>query len=287
MQGRFELKYVVDGETKQRFFDAIRTEMQPDPYGENAKYRVSSVYFDTPDYQAVYEKLDGESNRKKYRLRYYGLEQNSATPGVSAAYMEIKHRIQNTVYKQRAELSQEGALKILLNARELCQLGSYTVSPENCLPICNDVQRTAAYQNLHAAQTITYIREALQGKHDTRLRVTADSRCQAYAPSCFAMVETNKGTPILDENLLVLEIKFDSAIPCWIRDILQSQHLRLQRFSKYAAGVLSDQDIALQRQLLNQREQPAIAQTTAPALPIPANQMPTTNAVPMPGSPTV
>jgi len=36
--------------------------------------------------------------------------------------------------------------------------------------------------------------------------------------------------------MVVMEIKFDHAIPRWMRDIAVAQGPRLQRFSKYVAG---------------------------------------------------
>lgn len=278
-QGRFELKYVVDSETKERFLDAIRPEVRPDPHGQNAVYRVSSLYFDTPDYQAVYEKLDGESNRKKYRLRYYDVFTSNGLIKVSSTFMEIKHRIQNTVYKQRAKLSDIGAEKILSNAKELINLSNHACEPSTCPQLTQDIEAAASTKKLQAAKTITYIREAWQGAHDPRLRVTFDSKCQSYAPSCFGSVEDNAGEAILDENLVILEIKFDHSIPCWIRDILQTQHLHLQRFSKYAAGVLSDADLKIQNRW-SEIPRSAPEQTMPVVAPVPTLQ-PGTIATPV------
>ena len=80
--------------------------------------RVSSVYFDTPGLSAYWEKLDGEKIRKKFRLRYYSID----APGsiqVSSAFMEIKHRLNNLVLKERVALTDEGAQAILQDAGQL------------------------------------------------------------------------------------------------------------------------------------------------------------------------
>ena len=39
--------------------------------GETGKYRVNSLYFDTPDDKALVQKIAGVSDREKFRLRYY------------------------------------------------------------------------------------------------------------------------------------------------------------------------------------------------------------------------
>lgn len=242
MQGRFELKFVIDAETKTRFLETVRDGLWEDPHGTDAVYRVSSVYFDTPAYRAVQEKVDGESIRKKYRLRYYGLQASVRDPHdliAENAFMEIKHRVENTVYKQRTRLSLEGASAILSDARELASLGVHLQSDTPDVSLINDVERNAVLQGLRAAAVVTYLREAWMGEIDQRLRVTFDSLCQSYTPEEFDQVESNCGTAIMDPNLIVMEVKFDRAIPCWIRDALIAQELRLRRFSKYASGVLT------------------------------------------------
>lgn len=254
MQGRYELKYIVDGETKQRFLDAVQANVSADPHGENAIYRVSSLYFDTPDFRAVWEKLDGESVRRKFRLRYYSVDHDNVdSVQVSNAFMEIKHRIDNTVYKQRVQLSNDGATVILSDGKELARLGSHVLDESSDKFLINEIQRTASLQKLQSATVITYLREAWQGKIESRLRLTFDTLCQAYSPSRFAEVKSNQGAQLLDPNLAVMEVKFDQAIPCWIRDVLMKQQMRLQRFSKYASGVLQDEDLRFHSQLASAR----------------------------------
>ncbi len=254
MQGRFELKYIVDGETKQRFLDAVQENVSADPHGENATYRVSSLYFDTPDFRAVWEKLDGESIRRKFRLRYYSIDDDQVDAvQVSNAFMEIKHRINNTVYKQRAPLSNEGATAILTDGKELARLEDHVRDENSDEFLVNEIQRTASLQKLQSATVITYLREAWLGKIESRLRLTFDTFCQAYSPSQFAEVKNKQGTQLLDPNLAVMEVKFDQAIPCWIRDVLMKQQMRLQRFSKYASGILQDEDLQFHSQLANAR----------------------------------
>ena len=54
--GRYELKFpLIDMASKERFLEALRPSLKEDPHGDKALYRVSSQYFDTPDYQAYWE----------------------------------------------------------------------------------------------------------------------------------------------------------------------------------------------------------------------------------------
>ncbi|MEM7560656.1 MAG: polyphosphate polymerase domain-containing protein [Planctomycetota bacterium] len=234
-EGRYELKFVVDAKQRADFLDACRSGLMPDPHGKDAVYRVSSVYFDTSDFAAFWEKMDGEAVRSKYRLRFYSLAGNAT---VDAAFMEIKHRIHNTVYKQRLRLTNDGAMAILEDASALARIDEL-LSRNSSAPDAAAISQiqAAASSGLEAKATITYLREAWMGSYDDRLRVTFDSAGQAYLPGEFAQVGENSGESFLDAEKTILEVKFNQSIPRWIRDILDQQNLVLQRFSKYAEGV--------------------------------------------------
>ncbi len=239
--GRYELKYVITPEQRHALVSATQDALRPDPHGTNAIYRVSSVYFDTGDFAAYWEKIDGESIRRKYRLRFYGAAgscQDEPGAGVGAAFMEIKHRIHNTVYKQRVRLSTQGALAILSDARQLGRLREcvdWSGSVDEAAVA--EIEHSAARRQLEAKTLITYVREAWQGAIDQRLRLTFDTQGQALPPGAFALVEGCQGHRFMPADQVVMEVKFDHAIPRWIRDVLILQQLTPRRFSKYAAGV--------------------------------------------------
>ena len=120
--------------------------------------------------------------------------------------MEIKHRINNTVYKQRVPLSDDGATAILSDGKELARLENHVLDENSDEFLVNEIQRTASLQKLQSATVITYLREAWQGKIESRLRLTFDTLCQAYSPSRFAEVKNNQGAQLLDPNLAVMEV---------------------------------------------------------------------------------
>ena len=237
LTGRYELKFPITVQQKHRFLEAARDRLQPDPHGTNAVYRVSSQYFDTSDFAAYWEKVDGEAIRKKYRLRYYSVEAGRQAH-VGAAFMEIKHRINNTVYKERVRLSDDGAEKILSDSKQLVHLADHVVGEDRAKQSTIDsVVRAASVPGFAAANVITYLREAWMGQEDDqRLRLTFDTRCQAYSPSQYLDVNSEAGSSVLPGNMFIMEIKFNHAIPCWIREIVASHGVTLQRFSKYAVG---------------------------------------------------
>jgi SPX domain protein involved in polyphosphate accumulation len=234
---RYELKFPIHVAQKRRIVELARHGLIEDPHGTNAAYRVSSTYFDTPDLLAYREKLDGEAIRRKFRLRYYSVE-GAHGPAVGQAFMEIKHRTGNTGRKDRVPLTDAGAAAILEDATELRRVRAHVVPGARGLgPAIEEIEHAAATTRLQAALIITYWREAWEGSVDPRLRVTFDSRCEVLTPERYLDVKAGIGKPILPASQSILEVKFNRVIPRWIRDIVSSEHITLQRFSKYAAGV--------------------------------------------------
>ncbi len=278
--GRYELKYVITPSQRNSFLSATRDALQSDPHGTNAVYRVSSVYYDTHDFGAYWEKVDGESIRRKYRLRFYAAAPHrghDVSVGrsirgdhcVGPAFMEIKHRIQNTVYKQRVRLTAEGAMSILNDASQLVCLHRHCDWSTNVdRSAVTEVEQVALRSRLEAKTLITYIREAWQGVADDRLRLTFDSLGQAVSPDAFRLTEHSRSHDFMPPNQLVMEVKFDSAIPRWIRDVLIDQGLTLQRFSKYAAGVAKPAAQYVRQMVANisRDEQPAVPNSGLPLL---------------------
>lgn len=234
---RYELKFPLTIEQKDEMVALARHALKADAHGVDACYRVSSQYFDSRGYGNYWEKVEGERVRRKYRLRYYSARPDE-TPSVGNAYMEIKHRINNTVFKQRVRVTDEGAEAILSDASELAELRRWV--PEEDLhkaDTIEQVQREAQLDGFHAVHVITYKREAWEGVVDGRLRLTFDTDCRALPPSCFVDVGSDAGASILAPDCTIAEVKFDHAIPRWMRDTIVRLGLKSRRFSKYARGV--------------------------------------------------
>ena len=154
--------------------------------------------------------------------------------------MEIKHRINNTVFKERLRLTDAGATAILADAAQLGELPAHLADgeAERRASTVASVLRASREAGFGAVEVITYLREAWVGTVDPRLRLTFDMHGRALRPHRFsAVADDAQGHPIIDRRLMVMEVKFDRAVPRWIRDILVERGLALQRFSKYAAGV--------------------------------------------------
>ena len=239
MAGRYELKFLVDAAQRERLLGLIGGNLVADPHGVEARYRISSMYYDTENLRYYTEKVDGIEVRKKVRLRFYHPGDDAEPRDLpTACFMEIKRRFNNAIVKERVTLDTAGALRLLRDEGLLARLHDFAVPAnmeerESLVNLDTIIQQ----EDLHAVNIITYIREAWMGVLDERLRLTFDCFMQAYSPWQVDAVRTNGGAPLATHNAMVLELKFDRAIPVWLRDAIVSLGLVQQRFSKYARGV--------------------------------------------------
>jgi len=77
----------------------------------NGEYYVRSLYFDTIDADAYFEKMDGVQTRRKYRIRFYN--QN-----LDFIRLECKEKFDSMTLKRQARISLPYAQKIIANQIE-------------------------------------------------------------------------------------------------------------------------------------------------------------------------
>lgn len=230
MESRFELKFLIDASHKKALMEQVVTGLTPDAHGEQGCYRVTSLYYDSPELRAYWEKLDGVAIREKVRLRYYG-------ESPEQAFLEIKRRYYNQVIKHRVRLAAgpiEGLLDGESDLREARALSENTKSEAETL---SRIHYLAVREVLSGTAITTYLREAWEGPYDNRLRVTFDHLCQAHFPGSHRLAPENVGFPLFPDTQILMEVKFNNRLPLWLRDGLNRCQIRPTRFSKYAEAV--------------------------------------------------
>lgn len=235
---RYELKFVVSPAQKERFLGSVRHALQPDPHGTDAAYRVTSQYYDSPSLACYWEKVDGVGLRKKIRLRFYGDVDPEVGFGTRPAFLEIKHRLNECISKERLSLEPEAAVAILEDSSRLLHLEELlTEDARRQMRTIGTIELTAGNLALFATNVITYRREAWMGTFDRRLRLTFDHFVHAHTPDRYLELSLDCGVPLIPTGHAVMEVKFNGHIPRWVRDQIMTQELRVQRFSKYASGI--------------------------------------------------
>lgn len=226
---RYELKYLVHAKDYQPLVDDLLHFMKFDEHaGEDGYYRVTSLYYDSPDYQFYRSKIEGLKYRRKLRLRIYPRFEGDK---VELGSVEIKQRINRTVQKRRIFLPYE-------EAQALCS-GSFnrTDLDETDQAAASEILYLVRALRLKPACIVTYRRLALVGnRYESGMRVTFDAlvsgRVVALDPQ-----EKAPNQRLIPPNMYVLEVKVNERIPTWVVSLLARHECELQRISKYCLAV--------------------------------------------------
>lgn len=225
---RFELKYILPVARCARLMDELREQISPDQHGGTAGYPVVSLYYDSPDFECFWTKIEGIKYRRKVRLRIYP---EGDLRQVSEGSVEIKQRINKTVQKRRIGL-------LLEQAEALCA-GSFDLTGLDALDaqVAQEVLVLRHSLDLRPAAITSYWRRAFEGHvENAGLRVTFDT----HVASRMHALRVNEAAPnrlILPEDWCIMEVKADERVPQWVASLLARHDCQIVRVSKYCAGV--------------------------------------------------
>lgn len=203
--------------------DYVLKYMRRDEFADNnGVYEVHSVYFDSPNFKAYHEKVDGVKARKKLRLRKYELKNDGDF------FVEIKRKTGPVILKDR------GLLKGVslddfndfssLNSVDLSKLGEEFI---------NEFLFEYGYFNMEPKVLVSYKREPFFSKFDDNFRITFDYDLEF---SSLDKVDFEKEPEHWIEDFGVMEVKFLGAVPSWFAEIVHLFALEKSTFSKYCSG---------------------------------------------------
>lgn len=206
----FELKYRLSAEQAQDIESWARTQLTPDPHGQDGVYRVTSVYCDAP-YLDVFHRSPGY-RRNKFRLRRYGNSEQ--------VFLERKTRRGDRVTKRRIEVVES----------KLCLMN--TDDPPVDWEGFWFLQRVRQ-RDLQPLCRVAYWRTAFFGMADGMpVRLTFDRELVGAPMNGWAVPPLDQGQALLPGGAL-LEMKFHIHMPGLFQDLLPRLPLREARVSKY------------------------------------------------------
>jgi SPX domain protein involved in polyphosphate accumulation len=235
MNKRYERKYLVPvshlHELRKRFLSFTESDTYAIKSGKKIpEYTVRSIYFDSWDWDAYDEKLEGLRDRNKLRIRGY----NEYKPG-DKVFFEIKHKFENRIGKSRGKIPFEDMESFLHNG----DIGKYYPNPES--ERHKDLQRFMYYYhrfNQRPVTTVTYEREPYFGKFDHGVRITFDKNIRANIFPELTDLYKEDNCQLLWPHYFILEIKyFTDIMPRWARSVIQEFGLRHEALSKYTQGI--------------------------------------------------
>lgn len=225
---RFELKYLITLQQAEHFKAALRPYLIQDEHGENGKYALTSLYYDSPDLRCYWEKEYGLRFRRKLRIRRY--ETNEPMTEATPVFLEIKQRVDRVTQKRRVVLSYGDALR-LCNDRKLPE------SSDEDRATLEEMYVFLWQYNMRPVSIVRYDRQAFMGtQYDAGLRVTFDTNLtfQAYK---LHIHEEPSALPMLSPNQVVMEIKVNERIPTWLTGLIADHNLMMVRVSKYCRSI--------------------------------------------------
>ncbi len=227
---RYELKYVIPLSHCSAIMDELEERIRPDKHGGRRGYGLTSLYFDSPEYDFYWAKIEGLKFRRKVRLRIYPGEDITQ---VEKGLVEIKQRTNTTVQKRRLVLP-------IADAARLC-VGNLDIEAANLdamdASVANEVTYLARSMNLRPSAITAYWRKAFEGDNENiGVRVTFDTMVSARMHALDVRA-TAQNRLILPVDWCIMEVKVNETIPDWIVSLLARHQCNLQKVSKYCAGV--------------------------------------------------
>lgn len=229
---RFEQKYIISEDTALRIRDFVSAYLELDENGvgkPNYSYAVHSLYLDSDDLRLYWSTINGDKNRFKLRLRFYGDSPDSPI------FFEIKRRMNNCIMKQRGAVRRDAVEPLLAGHLPepeylLSKEPKHLMALENFSRLMNELQ---AGPKVH----IAYKREAYVPHDDNSARLTLDREVRSE-PELSPRLSTEMLNPIqVWGRSVVLELKFTNRFPDWFRELVRVFGLRQCGAAKYVDGV--------------------------------------------------
>lgn len=216
---RIEKKYRLTRQQKELLLETVGEYLIPDEHGEST---VCSLYLDTPDHLLIRNSIDAEAYKEKLRLRSYGTPKPD-----SPVFLELKKKYKGVVYKRRVSMTLEEAEKYI-------EQGEIPLESQ----IMKEIDYAMEfYHHPKPSMMIVYEREAFYVKDMPNLRLTFDTSVR-YRDTSLLLEEGTEGTKIIPDDMVLLEIKTDGAMPVWLAHALDKCKIRPSSFSKYGTAYL-------------------------------------------------
>ena len=235
---RYELKYTIPADMVEPISAFVEPYCALDGYSASLPdgfYQVNSLYFDTPDFFFLRNRVDRVEKRFNMRVRSY-----SPIP-VPPYFLEVKQKQGDIIRKYRARIREENLERVLDPAEDYM---AFLVSP-------GEAENAALFRRLvhaHNASPVvmtSYRRKAYVAVRDEYARVTFDIGLRYMAQHEYKPLYLDGGlAPCdletrFDENTsVILELKcYSKYVPLWMVDLIRAFELRRRGFSKYSAGM--------------------------------------------------
>lgn len=215
---RYELKYMLTREQKEKMLKAMEPFMTLDKYGRTT---ICNIYFDTDSYRLIRHSIEKPKYKEKLRIRSYGRAEAEST-----VFVELKKKYKHVVYKRRVSLPEKEAVDWLCGVKH-CGINTQIVKEIDYF--------LSYYETLHPTLFLSYEREAYYANDGSDFRVTFDENVLCRE-NRISLEEGADGDFVLEEDKVLMEIKCSGGIPMWMSHTLSKEKIYKTSFSKYGTA---------------------------------------------------
>jgi len=203
---RHEMKYVIPYHEFLIYKHRLDNVLKRDIYSKDKPYTITSLYYDDHYDTALKEKVEGYVSRYKYRLRYYNSDG-------SKVKLEKKSKVEQMTHKTSVWMD---------DTKELNQEFDFLVKYGVIKPVSLVRYERLAY--IHALGNV---------------RITFDMNVRGVKNEPELFDHEDKYTRLLQDENVIMEIKFNGVLPDFICRFLESNKHMAESSSKYVFSRLS------------------------------------------------
>lgn len=219
---RHEIKFIISKQMslvlKQRL--ALAMDIDKNSVNLDNTYFIRSLYFDDINSTAYYEKIDGVLYRKKYRIRMYNNDS-------SFIRLERKWKHNNMTSKDQLKISKENCINLLTN--QFDNIDKELLNHNLMKEFITDIK----VFGLKPSVIVDYKRLAYTYPI-SEVRITFDEKIKSGLYNCNLFNIDRITYDVIDNDEVVLEVKFNEVLPEHISIILQTIPMYRQAVSKFA-----------------------------------------------------
>ena len=211
---RYELKYLFTSKQVNDFLNVLNNYTKPDIYHKSS---IRNIYYDTPTFLLIRKSIEKPEYKEKLRVRTYQTIDND-----QEVFVELKKKYKSVVYKRRVTLPYSKAISFL-NKEDINESSQ----------VINEIKYVLDfYDDLHPMIFLSYERESYVGLEDSNFRITFDKNI-IWRDYDVDLTKDIYGENILNDDLVLVEIKTNTGYPKWLVDFLSENKIYKTSFSKY------------------------------------------------------
>lgn len=215
---RHELKYYISRSDYEYARSLLAQLMSKDSHQKQDRgYFIRSLYLDDAEDNSVEEKLAGVEMRDKYRLRIYNFEQDWVK-------LERKRKHNNYVKKSTAIITKEEALEIIN--------GEYESLLKYDNPETKSIYFDLKKKYFKPVVIVDYTRDVFKLDYN-EVRITFDKHLRGNTEDLELFNPNIITEPLQQSEVIIMEVKFNHALPSWFTQLFQFESATISAISKY------------------------------------------------------